>query len=117
GKIVYIDTNNDSDPHITPALGSFPYVKNATDGIGAIPQDGSPIIMTMNVNGIVGKLADIDVRLDIDHKHVDQIVAYLESPNGISVPLLRSNGGSAVAVPSLFALYLDDEADSSVTTA
>ncbi len=106
GWTVYLDRNNngsfDSDSTFT-----------ATPNLAIPDNNVTGITSSQTVSGLSGGIQDINVRINITHTFVGDLVVSLVSPAGTTIPLINRRGGSGLNFTNT---VLDDEAATSITT-
>ncbi len=65
-----------------------------TPGLQIPDNDPAGIECTLNAEGS-GRLKDIEVRIDISHTYIQDLIVTLVAPSGKSIPLHHRSGGSA----------------------
>ena len=80
---------------------------------GAAIPDNNPTGVSSNlpVTG-VGRLTDLNVRLEITHPFVGDLAVTLRSPGGTTIPLVQNRGGSG---DNFIGTVLDDEAGTAIS--
>ena len=109
GVTVFLDPNNngivDNGPQKNYPSAIVPVAITAT---------GTPTVTSALTVGDVGKISDINVRLDISHTYDSDLVVTLFGPSGASVILFSAVGGEA---DNFTSTVLDDQAATSITLA
>lgn len=105
GWTIYLDMDNDAvrDSSIT--------TRSSTDVSKSIA-DASVITSDLFVNGLFGRIIDINVMLDITHSTDADLDVFLISPNGREVELFTDVGGAG---DNFTSTTLDDEAATAIT--
>jgi uncharacterized repeat protein (TIGR01451 family) len=116
--LVYVDAASGAGPsadyHLSVTV--FPFVPasascttyDSTDTPISIPTGPGSITSSLTLPAGAGRIADLDVGLQIQHAAVPDLDIYLESPSGNRVTLLTDL--PAGAAPNDIELVLDDEA-------
>lgn len=75
-----------------PQLQSFP--TGSSSQSAAIPDDGSPLLSTIQFNGLDFFIWDVTLNLNISHPRTGDLDIYLISPEGLEVPISTGNGAA-----------------------
>jgi subtilisin-like proprotein convertase family protein len=104
GWTIYLDMDNDA------VRDSSPTTRNSQDVSKSIA-DASVITSDLAVNGLFGRIIDINVMLDITHPTDADLDVFLISPNGREVELFTDVGGAG---DNFDDTVLDDEAATAI---
>ncbi|MFN7875150.1 MAG: S8 family serine peptidase [Pirellula sp.] len=102
---ILFDTNNNDllDIFSTETFSIAP-------GLGFDPVD---IVSPLSVSGLTGFITDVNVKVNINHPWINDVVLFLQSPNGDLVELFRQRGGSG---DNMVNTVFDDSAAESIST-
>lgn len=112
GRVVYLDLNDNG----TFEAGGTVAIRDSTDV--SLPKSISESIgitttSSLQVSGLQGTIADIDVRVRITHTRDEDLDVYLVSPGGVHVELFTDVGGTG---DNFTNTILDDEAGTSIAS-
>lgn len=87
---------------------------DATDVPQAIPDNAlsNPVESTITLPNLQGKIADVNVQIDITHPYVADLDIFLTAPNGSRIELTTDNGQSGA---DFSGTIFDDDAATSIT--
>ncbi|MFM7161956.1 MAG: beta strand repeat-containing protein, partial [Planctomycetaceae bacterium] len=109
GRMVYLDQNNNGsfdDTRQVLTLNSGTLNLAIPDGTGA------SVSSSLTVAGAIGTAEDVEVTLNITHTWVSDLQIVLQGPNGTSIPLITSRGGSG---DNLTGTIFDDQAATAIS--
>jgi subtilisin family serine protease len=101
GVTVYFDDNDNG------SLDTSTATVESVDVPVPIPEVGK-VESGIKAGGIVGRILDVDVSLDIDHTYESDLKVFLVAPNGARVELFTAVGDSSDGFKGL---VLDDESE------
>lgn len=105
GSAVLFDTNGNG---LLDVLDTDTFT--VAPNLGFDPVD---IVSPLAVSGLSGFITDVNVRVNITHPWIDDVILVLQSPNGDFVELFRRRGGSG---DNLVNTVFDDSAAASIST-
>lgn len=111
--VTYVDPDDGSgNQHIaddTAVISNV--VQYDSNDVPKTISDNTTITSVINISD-VGRVADLDLALDITHTYTADLSVFLIAPNGTRIELFQGVGGSG---DNFTATYLDDEAAQSIS--
>jgi len=107
-RMVYLDQNNNGSFDDTRQVLTL---SSGTLNLAIPDATGASLSNSLTVAGAIGVVEDLEVTLNITHTWVSDLQIVLRGPNGASIPLITSRGGSG---DNLTNTIFDDQAATAI---